>query len=84
MGRTKQQKEEEEEEEERVFENSHSRRCKKSKEIISMQVTNEHVHDDSKVLPAELVENIIKSNKIIGKLFADDGASMMVMIFLDA
>jgi hypothetical protein len=46
-----------------------------------MQVTNEHVHD-SKVLP-ELVENIIKSNKIIGKLFAD-GASMMVMIFLDA
>jgi Transposase DDE domain len=53
----------------------------KSKEIISMQVTNEHVHD-SKVLP-ELVENIIKSNKIIGKLFAD-GASMMVMIFLDA
>jgi transposase len=41
----------------------------KSKEIISMQVTNEHVHD-SKVLP-ELVENIIKSNKIIGKLFAD-------------
>ena len=54
----------------------------KSKEIISMQVTNEHVHDDSKVLP-ELVENIIKSNKIIGKLFAD-GASMMVMIFLDA
>jgi len=83
MGRTKQQKEEEEEEEERVFENSHSRRCKKSKEIISMQVTNEHVHDDSKVLPAELVENIIKSNKIIGKLFAG-GASMMVMIFLDA
>jgi hypothetical protein len=35
-----------------------------------MHVTNEHVHDDSKVLP-ELVENIIKSNKIIGKLFAD-------------
>src|SRR3954451_6635134 len=58
----------------------------KSKEIISMQVTNEHVHD-SKVLP-ELVEGILKSNDMtttttIGKLFAD-GASMMVMIFLDA
>jgi hypothetical protein len=34
-----------------------------------MKVTDEHVHD-SKVLP-ELIENTIKSNKIIGKLFAD-------------
>jgi hypothetical protein len=35
-----------------------------------MKVTaDEHVHD-SKALP-ELVENMIKSNKIIGKLFAD-------------
>jgi hypothetical protein len=42
----------------------------KSKEIRSMQVTAyEHVHD-SKALP-ELVDNNIKSNKIIGKLFAD-------------
>jgi hypothetical protein len=37
-----------------------------------MKVTDEHIHD-SKVLP-ELVDNIIKSNKIVGKLFADDGA----------
>ncbi len=43
----------------------------KSKEILSMQVTDEHVHD-SKALP-ELVENIIKSDSMatIGKLFAD-------------
>ncbi len=41
----------------------------KTKEILSMKVTDEHVHD-SKALH-ELVENIIKSNKIIGKLFAD-------------
>ena len=41
----------------------------KRKKILSMKVTDEHVHD-SKALP-ELVENIIKSNKIIGKLFGD-------------
>jgi uncharacterized protein YneR/transposase len=43
----------------------------KSKKIISMKVTDEHIHD-SKALP-ELVEDIIKSNEIssIGKLFAD-------------
>ena len=41
----------------------------KSKKILTMKVTDEHVHD-SKVLP-ELVEDIVKSNKIIGKLFAD-------------
>ena len=48
----------------------------KTKKILSMKVTDEHVHD-SKVLP-ELVENIIKSDSmttaVIGKLFADDGA----------
>ncbi|MER5176577.1 MAG: transposase [Candidatus Nitrosocosmicus sp.] len=46
----------------------------KSKKILSMKVTDEHVHD-SKALP-ELVDDIIKSDSIIaiGKLFADDGA----------
>ncbi len=41
----------------------------KSKKILSIKVTDEHVHD-SKALP-ELVENIIKSNNMtaIGKLF---------------
>jgi Transposase DDE domain len=43
----------------------------KSKKILSIKVTNEHVHD-SKALP-ELVENIIQSDSMatIGKLFAD-------------
>jgi hypothetical protein len=43
----------------------------KTKKILSIKVTNEHVHD-SKPLP-ELVENIIKSDNVteIGKLFAD-------------
>ena len=44
----------------------------KSKKILSMKVTDEHVHD-SKALP-ELVENIIKSDNMataIGKLFGD-------------
>ena len=43
----------------------------KTKKILSMKVTDEHVHD-SKVLP-ELVNDIIKSDKkiTIGKLFAD-------------
>jgi hypothetical protein len=42
----------------------------KSKNILSVRVTDdEHVHD-SKVVP-ELVENIIKLNKIKYKLFAD-------------
>jgi len=43
----------------------------KSKKILSIKVTDEHVHD-SKALP-ELVDDIIKSNKkiTIGKLFAD-------------
>ena len=43
----------------------------RSKKILSMKVTDEHVHD-SKVLP-ELVENVMKSNCVtaIGKVFAD-------------
>ncbi|HEY6537302.1 MAG TPA: transposase, partial [Candidatus Nitrosocosmicus sp.] len=43
----------------------------KTKKILSIKVTDEHVHD-SKALP-ELVENIIKSNNMvtIGKLFGD-------------
>ena len=45
----------------------------KTKKILSLKVTDEHVHD-SKVLP-ELVDNIIKSDGMttttIGKLFAD-------------
>ena len=43
----------------------------KTKKILSMKVTDEHVHD-SKALP-ELVENIIESDKkiAIGKLFGD-------------
>jgi hypothetical protein len=43
----------------------------KTKKILSMKVTDEHVHD-GKVLP-ELVENIIKSGDMvsIGKLFGD-------------
>ncbi len=47
---------------------------KKTKKILlSIKVTDdEHVHD-SKVLP-ELVNDVIKSNKTVGKLFVD-GAS---------
>ena len=43
----------------------------KTKKILSIKVTDEHVHD-SKALP-ELVENIIESDSVtaIGKLFAD-------------
>ena len=46
----------------------------KTKKILSIKVTDEHVHD-SKTLP-ELVENIIESDKkiTIGNLFAEDGA----------
>jgi len=54
----------------------------KSKKILSIKVTNEHVHD-SKALPI-LVNDVMKSNNVtaIGKLFADE-ASMIAMIFLD-
>jgi hypothetical protein len=42
----------------------------KTKEILSIKVTaDEHVHDSKEL--SELVDNIIKSNKIIGKLFVD-------------
>jgi len=43
----------------------------KTKKILSMKVTDEHVHD-SKALP-ELVENIIESDNVtaIGKLLGD-------------
>jgi transposase len=43
----------------------------KTKKILSIKVTDEHVHD-SKALP-ELVENIIESDSVtaISKLFAD-------------
>ena len=43
----------------------------KTKKILSMKVTDEHVHD-SKALP-ELVNGVIKSDKkiAIGKLFGD-------------
>ena len=46
----------------------------KTKKILSIKVTDEHVHD-SKALP-ELVENIIESDRkiTIGNLFAEDGA----------
>ncbi|HEY6536067.1 MAG TPA: transposase [Candidatus Nitrosocosmicus sp.] len=46
----------------------------KTKKILSIKVTDEHVHD-SKTLP-ELVENIIESDKkiTIGNLFAEDGS----------
>ena len=42
----------------------------KTKKILSVKVTDEHVHDSSKAVP-ELVENIIKSDNVtvvIGKL----------------
>jgi len=55
----------------------------KTKKILSIKVTDEHVHD-SKQLP-ELVENIIKSDNVtvvIGKLLVLM-APMTVMRFLD-
>ena len=68
---------------ERVFENTYIAVNVKSKEILSIKVTDdEHVHD-SKALP-ELVENIIKSDSVtaIDKLLVLM-APMTVMIFLD-
>ena len=56
----------------------------KTKKILSMKVTDEHVHD-SKALP-ELMENIIKSDSMataIGKLFGDgayDGNDIFICI----
>jgi hypothetical protein len=45
----------------------------KNKKIISMKVTDEHIHDDGKVLP-KLVESIAKSKKNITvcKVLADE------------
>jgi len=53
----------------------------KTKKILAMKVTDEHVHD-IKALPG-LVKDVIKSDNVtaIGKLFVD-GASMIVMMFL--
>jgi hypothetical protein len=49
----------------------------KTKKILTIKVTDKHVHDNSNVLP-ELVEgNIISSDSMtttIGKLFCDDGS----------
>ena len=41
----------------------------KTKKILSMKVTDEHVHDGKPL--SELVDGIIKSDKMVGKLFAD-------------
>jgi len=54
---------------ERIFENTCKAVNVKSKKILSMKVTDEHVHD-SKVLP-ELFDGILKSDKTVDKLFAD-------------
>jgi hypothetical protein len=55
----------------------------KSKKILSMKITDEHVHD-SKALP-ELVEKIIGSNNMttMDKLFAYDSAYDSNDIFRD-
>src|SRR6476646_3525004 len=55
-----------------LFKNSYCSRYKKSKKILSMKVTDEHVHD-KKMLP-KLVADIAKSKKSItlfGKILAD-------------
>jgi len=55
----------------RLFEDSQcSCKYQKSKKILSMKVSDEHVHD-GKVLP-QLVEDITKSKYVtVGKVFAD-------------
>ena len=69
-------------EKEKIFENTRVAVDVKSKKILSMKVTDKHVHD-TKALP-ELIETIIESDGklTIGKLFAD-GAFMITMTFLD-
>jgi len=43
----------------------------KSKKIISLHITDEHVYDDSKVLP-KLFDDIVKSKNItVGKIITD-------------
>ncbi len=65
---------------ERIFENTCVAVNIKTKKILAMQITDEHLHD-GKALP-ELVDGLLKSDKTLGKLFADD-EPMKVMIFLD-
>ena len=64
-----------------------SRRCKKQEDYFDDEGYWRAYSYDSKALPELIEKNIIKSNdeiSSIGKLlFADDGTSMMVMIFLD-
>ncbi len=52
----------------------------KTTKILSMQVTDEHVHD-SKALP-ELVNGVMKSDKkiVIGKLIADGAYDAMIFL----
>ena len=52
----------------------------KSKKIISMKVTDEHIHD-SKMLP-KIVDAIAKSKHVtVGKIIAD--GPTIVMLFLN-
>ena len=65
-----------------------SRRCKKQQEDYFDDEGYWRAYSyDSKALPELIEQNILKSNDDISSidklLFADDGASMMVMIFLD-
>ena len=79
--------------ERRIFKNTCSGKCEDQKENSSFhmkEVTDdEHVHNDSSKELPELVENIIKSDSMttttttIDKLFADGGASMKAMRFLE-
>ncbi|HEY6536705.1 MAG TPA: transposase [Candidatus Nitrosocosmicus sp.] len=52
----------------------------KTTKILSMQVTDEHVHD-SKALP-DLVNGVMKSDKkiVIGKLIADGAYDAMIFL----
>ena len=80
---------------ERIFKNTYSSgKCEDQKENSSFhmkEVTDdEHVHNDSSKELPELVDNIIKSDSMtmtttttIDKLFADDGASMKAIRFLE-
>ncbi len=59
---------------ERIFENTCVAVNIKTKKILAMQITDEHLRYDGKALP-ESVDSLLKSDKTLGKLFADDGAS---------
>jgi hypothetical protein len=41
----------------------------KTKKILSIKVTDEHIHDSKSL--SELISDVIKSDKIVGKLFVD-------------